>query len=138
MQTLANRAVPAILAAALLAGCAGAGGPVATGAPLGARPVFDVAPGAAPDRQLIVVDLRLGPGAAGAAHYHPWEEFLYVIEGSALVELAGAPPREVGVGESFVIPPRVVHTPRAGPQGVRALVVRLHRQGDPVSIEAEP
>ncbi len=102
--------------------------------PLGSNAVFDAAPGAAPELQLIVADLRLGPNAVGVAHYHPWEEYLYVIEGEAWLELAGEEPRRLVAGEHFVIPARRVHTPRAGPDGMRAMVTRVHRQGDPVSV----
>lgn len=131
---------------ALLAGC-GAGGSAAAGIragvrdfvpPIGSTTIFDTAPGAAPDRRLILADLHLGPDATGAAHHHPWEEFLYILEGSAIVDLEGAAPRVLHAGESFVIPAGLVHTPRAGPHGVRAMVLRLHRQGDPFSIEAAP
>ncbi len=104
--------------------------------PMGSNTVFDVEPGAAPDHQLLVSDLHLGPDAAGEAHSHPWEEFLYVIEGSALVDLPGSPTRTLNPGESFIIPPMAVHTPRAGPDGVRAIVVRVHDAGDPVMIPA--
>jgi quercetin dioxygenase-like cupin family protein len=104
--------------------------------PIGSNPVFDQALESATANRLIVADLRLGPNAVGEAHWHPWEEFLYVIEGQALVELEGEPQRSVVAGETFVIPPQVIHTPRAGPQGVRAIVVRVHREGDPVSVPA--
>jgi quercetin dioxygenase-like cupin family protein len=126
----------AILALAL-AGCT-ATPPPAAGylPPIGSNTVFDTAPGAAPGHRLIVADLRLGPDAVGAAHYHPWEEFLYVIEGEALVEMPGEPVRRVAAGESFIIPPHTIHTPRAGPAGVRAIVTRVHVAGDPVSVPA--
>lgn len=72
----------------------------------------------------------------GEAHWHLWEEFLYVIEGSAVHDIAGQPPRPLAAGESFVIPPGAVHTPRAGPRGIRAIISRVHDAGDPVSIPA--
>jgi len=123
--------------ALLLAGCAASPAPHWQ-PPVGPNPVFDQAPESAVANRLIVTDLRLGPDAVGAAHYHPWEEFLYVIEGSALLEMDGEPPRTLLPGQTFVIPPEVPHTPRAGPQGVRAIVVRVHREGDPVSIPVAP
>jgi quercetin dioxygenase-like cupin family protein len=115
-----------------LAGCAASPAPHWQ-PPIGPNPVFDQVPESAANNRLIVTDLRLGPDAVGVTHYHPWEEFLYVIEGSALVEMDGQPSRTLLPGERFVIPSRIVHTPRAGPEGVRAIVVRVHREGDPVS-----
>ncbi len=102
--------------------------------PIGPNAVFDTAPAAAPGHRLIVTDLNLGPDAVGDPHSHPWEEFLYVIAGEALVGLPGAEPQVVSPGETFVIPPRVVHTPKAGPDGVRAIVVRVHMADDPVTL----
>ena len=89
----------AVILALALGGCA-TPPPAAWQPPLGSNTVFAQAPESAPDRQLIVADLRLGPNAVGVTHFHPWEEFLYVIEGSALLEIAGEPPRtllDVGV-----------------------------------------
>lgn len=98
--------------------------------------VFREATAAAPGHELIVADLRLAADAVGEAHYHPWEEYLYVIEGSTVLEIAGQEPRTLLAGEHFVIPRRTVHTPRAGAQGVRAIVVRVHDDGDPVMVPA--
>lgn len=104
--------------------------------PVGSNIVFDVVPGAAPGKQLIVADLRLEANAVGQAHFHPWEEYLYVIEGSALLELPNSEPKTISPGETYVIPAETVHKPRAGPAGVRAIVTRLHNAGDPISVEA--
>jgi quercetin dioxygenase-like cupin family protein len=124
-------AIPAVL---LLAGCVQAN-PLYQ-PPLGSNVVFREATAAAPGHELIVADLKLAANAVGEAHYHPWEEYLYVIEGSAVLEIAGQEPRTLLAGEHFVIPRRTVHTPRAGAQGVRAIVVRVHDQGDPVMVPA--
>lgn len=86
---------------------------------------------------MIVTDLVLAANARGAAHYHPWEEYLYVLEGSVHLDVEGLAPRTIGAREGFVIPARAVHTPQAGPAGMRAIVIRVHRQGDPVRILAE-
>jgi len=102
----------------------------------GSNEVLREALSAAPGHELIVADLSLGPDAVGEAHSHPWEEYLYVLGGSAIVDIEGLDPRTLGPGEAFVIPAKTVHTPRAGPQGVRAIVIRVHDDGDPVSIPA--
>jgi quercetin dioxygenase-like cupin family protein len=104
--------------------------------PVGSTDIFREALGAAPGAELIVADLRLEKNAVGAAHYHPWEEYLYVIEGSAILELEGREPLTLMGRQGFVIPAGAVHTPRAGIWGVRAIVIRVHREGDPVAIPA--
>ena len=103
----------------------------------GPTEIFREATAAAPGHELIVTDLHLPPNAVGEAHSHPWEEYLYVMGGSALVEVDGMEPREVFAGESIVLPREKVHTPAAGADGIRAIVIRVHDEGDPVSIPAE-
>ncbi len=104
--------------------------------PMGSNEVYRGEPGAAPGRQLIVADLHLGPDAVGAAHSHPWEEHLYVLGGSAVVDIEGMNADTLEAGEFFVIPPGTVHTPRAGPDGVRAIIMRLHNEGEPDMVPA--
>jgi len=128
--------VAAVLVAFALTGCASTPAPDSHWQPpLGSNDVFNATPGAAPRQRLLVADLRLPPDAVGATHYHPWEEYLYVIEGSAVLDMEGLEPRTLTAGESFIIPARQVHTPRAGANGVRAIVTRVHDAGDPVRIE---
>lgn len=127
------------LAALALAGGAGIAAaqdapPSAWTPPLGANTVFESEPGAAPGHRLIVTDLRLAPDAVGETHAHPWEEYLYIIEGSAVLTIAGSPPRTLVAGEKVVIPARAVHTPQAGPQGVRGIVTRVHDLADPLRL----
>lgn len=102
--------------------------------PIGSNEVFNTEPGAAPGHRLVVADLRLGPNAVGAAHYHPWEEYLYVIEGSAVLSFDGQEPRTLVAGEHVVIPARAVHRAQAGPEGVRGIVTRLHDLADPIAV----
>jgi len=124
--------------ALLLAGCAATPSPDSWKPPVGATGVFDAEPGAAPGHRLMVTDLTLGADAVGAAHSHPWEEYLYILEGSAVLAIENEQPRMLRAGDKVTIPARMVHTPTAGPDGVRAIVTRLHDAGDPVRILAQP
>ena len=104
---------------------------------MGSNDVLQEALSAAPGHELIVADLRLGPDAVGDPHSHPWEEYLYVIGGSAVLDVEGAERRTVHAGETAIIPARTVHTPRAGAEGIRAIVLRVHNRGDPLNIPAD-
>lgn len=79
--------------------------------------------------EVIISDVVIPPNATVPRHYHPGEEFLYVIEGSAVHVEEGKPDRVLEAGDTYVIPPRAIHAPRAGPDGARAVVFRLHVQG---------
>src|SRR5690606_25705034 len=134
----ARACVAAILALAALGACQGdstarqgaqASGPEIIQPALGSNEVFREALSAAEGHELIVADLALGPDAVGEAHSHQWEEYLYVLGGSAVLQIDGLEQRTLAAGESVAIPAKTVHTPRAGPEGIRAIVIRVHDEG---------
>jgi len=86
---------------------------------------------ALPGIEVIVSDVVIPPNATVPRHTHPGEEFVYVIEGSAIHVEQGKPDHLYKAGESFVIPPLAVHAPRGGPEGARAIVFRVHKAGEP-------
>ncbi|MEL6687171.1 MAG: cupin domain-containing protein [Pseudomonadota bacterium] len=86
------------------------------------------------DLEVIISDVVIPPNATVPAHYHPGEEFLYVIEGSAIHVESGKEDQLLKAGDAYVIPPEAVHAPRGGPEGARAIVFRVHKQGKPERI----
>lgn len=135
-----RRAALALLAtlSLSLAACASSPGPaINPAASPGSTDIFHEALGAAPGTELIVTDLYLEANARGQAHYHPWEEYLYILEGSVELDVEGIGQRIISEREGFIIPARAIHTPQAGPTGTRAIVIRVHREGDPVRVLAE-
>jgi quercetin dioxygenase-like cupin family protein len=81
--------------------------------------------------EVIISDVVIPPNGSVPRHYHPGEEFLYVIEGSAVHVEAGKPEQILRAGDAYVIPPKAEHAPRGGPQGARAIVFRVHVEGQP-------
>lgn len=79
--------------------------------------------------EVIISDVVIPAGVEVARHYHPGEEFLYVIEGSAVHVEEGKPDRLLSAGDAYVIPPEAIHAPYGGPEGGRAVVFRLHVPG---------
>ena len=86
------------------------------------------------DLEVIISDVVIPAGATVPRHYHPGEEFLYVIEGSAVHVEEGKPDQILSAGDAYVIPPQAEHAPRGGPDGARAIVFRVHKQGLPERI----
>lgn len=78
---------------------------------------------------MIISDVYIPPSVQVPGHYHPCEEFLYVIDGSAIHVEEGKPDRTLTAGDAYVIPPEAVHAPYGGPEGGRAVVFRLHAKG---------
>ncbi len=89
-----------------------------------------------PGVEVIVSDVVIPPNAQVARHYHPGEEFLYLIEGSAIHVEEGKADLPLEPGDSYAIPPRAIHSPKGGPEGARAIVFRVHVAGQPERIEA--
>lgn len=89
-----------------------------------------------PGVEVIVSDVVIPPNAQVARHYHPGEEFLYLIEGTATHIEEGKPDLPMKPGDSYAIPARAIHSPRGGPEGARAIVFRVHVAGQPERIDA--
>ena len=82
-----------------------------------------------PGVEVIISDVVIPPNGQVPRHYHPGEEFLYVIEGSAIHVEEGKPDLPLRAGDSYAIPPRAIHSPRGGAEGARAIVFRVHVAG---------
>ena len=70
-------------------------------------------------------------------HWHPGEEFAYVIDGSITLMLDGAEPLEMTSGEAVKIPAHSLHSARAGAAGVELVIFRVHEAGQPERILVE-
>lgn len=79
--------------------------------------------------EVIISDVVIPPNATVPPHYHPGEEFIYVIEGSAIHIEAGKSDLILEAGDAYVIPPGVEHAPRGSAEGARAIVFRVHPEG---------
>jgi quercetin dioxygenase-like cupin family protein len=61
-------------------------------------------------KEALMLTVAAAPGAVGGKHYHPGHELAYVLEGSLILEVEGKPPATFKAGETFHIPPKVVHS----------------------------
>ncbi len=64
-------------------------------------------------------------------HFHPGEEFIYLLGGSATMWVKGQGEMSLAKGEVFKVPLKAVHTLTSGPEGARVLVHRVHESGKP-------
>ena len=87
--------------------------------------------GSAPGLEVVISDVVIPPNAQVPRHYHPGEEFLYLIEGTATHVEEGSPNRDLKPGDAMVIRMGKSHAPKAGPDGARAVVFRVHVEGEP-------
>ena len=87
--------------------------------------------------EIIVSVIDIGPGFTLPKHYHPGEEFVYVLEGEATLWQQGKPDRVLRAGEVYKIPLEQVHTAMTGDSAAKAIVFRVHRKGEPDRIPVE-
>ena len=89
------------------------------------------------DLEVIVSLVEIGPNVTLPKHYHPGEEFIYALEGSATLWLRDQPDVHLKAGQVAKVPLEQVHTAVTGDQPVKALVFRVHKKGQPERIPVE-
>jgi len=70
-------------------------------------------------------------------HWHPGEEFVYVLEGREILWQENKPDVHLKKGDVFKVPLKLVHTAKTGEEGVTLLVFRVHETGQPVRVNVE-
>ena len=87
--------------------------------------------------EVIVSHVALPPNFTLPKHWHPGEEFAYILQGSITLILEGQNDSEIVQGETGMVPLKQIHTARSGSQGATILVFRVHEQGQPDRIPAK-
>jgi len=101
-----------VTAALVLSALGGSCGLLMAQAPGLTRTLVTKADVSVPNREAVVARVEVAPGAVAAWHTHPGDEISYVMEGQAILLIAGQPPRTIAAGEAFVVPSGVVHSAR--------------------------
>lgn len=91
----------------------------------------------ASDLEVIVSVIDVPAGMTLPKHHHPGEEFIYLLEGSAILWQEGKADVEASAGDALKVPLEQVHTAITGDEPMRAVVFRVHRKGEPERIPAE-
>ena len=82
-------------------------------------------------KEIVVSRVSLPPHTELPWHWHPGEEFFYVIEGSVTLKRRGEPDLPTGAGDAQNIAVRVIHTGSTGEQGAELVIFRVHAAGEP-------
>ena len=70
-------------------------------------------------------------------HYHPSEEFLYVMSGATELRIDGQPIQPLTAGMAATIPAKTVHTAATLDGPAQVIVFRIQPNGQPVRIPTE-
>jgi quercetin dioxygenase-like cupin family protein len=98
-----------------------------------------------PGKEVTVFIAQYEPGAKSGKHYHPGQEFIYVVSGHGIMEETGKPPVEMKPGvelyfQSDPLNPSYVHeaTDLGGAaEGMKLLVVLITEKGQPLAYPAK-
>lgn len=87
--------------------------------------------------EVIVSRVTLDANTALPKHWHPGEEFAYVLAGSVVLWQKGKDDIVASAGEVVKIPLKQIHTAMTKDEGATILVFRVHEEGQPERIAAE-
>ena len=82
-------------------------------------------------KEIIVSRVSFPPHTELPWHWHPGEEFFYVIKGSVTLKRRGAPDSLTTQGDAQKIAPQIIHTGSTGEQGAELVIFRVHAAGEP-------
>ena len=84
-------------------------------------------------KEAVVLKVEAAPGAVSGKHYHPGHELAYILEGTMILEVEGKPPVTLKAGDTFHMPPQVVHGGKnaSTTAPLKVLVFGLFEKGQP-------
>jgi len=87
--------------------------------------------------EVVVSHVEIPPNTTLPKHWHPGEEFIYVLDGSAVLWQKNKSDTHLKKGDVFKVPLKQIHTAKTGDEGATILVFRVHEEGKPVRINVE-
>ena len=90
-------------------------------------------------REAVVLEVVYPPGVASASHRHNAHTFVYVLEGSVVMAVAGGEEKTLGVGETFYESPNDIHSVSrnaSNTEPAKILVFFIKREGAPMTVPA--
>ena len=92
-----------------------------------------------PGREGVMYKAVIVPGGKAAKHTHPGDEFIYVLNGTLIIEADGQAPLTLNAGDSARQPKGTPHSARNGSatEPVEALVFLIIEAGKPLATAVE-
>jgi quercetin dioxygenase-like cupin family protein len=131
-----NAILATIFLLAALLGTALAQAPAASAkvAPLLTKPLAGI-----DGKEGVMLTVEYPPGVASAAHRHNANTFVYVLEGSVVMQVAGGPELTLTAGETFYESPSDIHSVSrnaSDSKPAKILVLLVKDVGAPVTLPA--
>lgn len=81
--------------------------------------------------EVVVSVTTVPPNTTLPTHWHPGEEFAYVLEGSFLLWQQDKEEETYKKGDVGIVPLKQIHTVKTQDEGATILVFRVHELGQP-------
>jgi quercetin dioxygenase-like cupin family protein len=93
-----------------------------------------------PGKEALMITVEYPPGSKDAPHRHNAHAFVYVLEGTIVMQLKGQKPVTLTAGQTFYEGPEDVHVVGRNASSTKTakfVVLLLKKQGAPVLVPAE-
>lgn len=87
--------------------------------------------------EVVVSHVEIPADTVLPKHWHPGEEFVYVLEGSVILWQQDKPDTRLSQSDVFRVPLKQIHTAKTSEEGATLLVFRVHELGRPVRVNVE-
>jgi quercetin dioxygenase-like cupin family protein len=87
--------------------------------------------------EVVVSHLVIPANTTLPKHWHPGEEFVYILEGSGILWQKDKPDIILKKGDVYKVPLKQIHTAKTLEEGATILVFRVHEKGKPVRVNVE-
>jgi quercetin dioxygenase-like cupin family protein len=93
-----------------------------------------------PGKEALMITVEYPPGSSDAVHRHNADAFVYVLEGSIVMQVKGGKPVTLTPGQTFYEGPGDIHVVgrnASSTKPARFLVLLVKKQGAPVLVPAQ-
>jgi quercetin dioxygenase-like cupin family protein len=90
-------------------------------------------------REAVMLEVEIPPGAASASHRHNAHTFVYVLEGTVVMQVAGGEQQTLVAGQTFYETPSDIHSVSRNASDTdpaKLLVVFIKQKGAPTTVPA--
>ncbi len=87
--------------------------------------------------EVVVSHVEIPANTTLPKHWHPGEEFAYVLEGSLVLWQKDKSDTHLKKGDVFKVPLKQIHSAKTGKGGATVLIFRVHESGKPVRVIVE-
>jgi quercetin dioxygenase-like cupin family protein len=87
--------------------------------------------------EVVVSHIVVPPNTMLPKHWHPGEEFVYILDGTGILWQEGKEDVVLKKGDAYKVPYKQVHTAITKDESATILVFRVHHEGQPVRVNVE-